>query len=102
MVGKLLSDEGIAVQPPLEQARRDDWLVLSIPAPGVRTAMSSEPRPTAEWFAGKARLRLGSEREMEMHFVSPLFEELGFLRGAGSRRVWLRDVGRRAAASRRS
>ncbi len=25
-----------------------------------------------------AELRLGSEREVEMHFVSPLFEQLGY------------------------
>src|SRR5437773_4796348 len=71
MVGKLLSDEGIVVQPALEQAGRDDWLVFSIPALGVRTPTPPEPRPTAEWFANKAGLRLGSEREVEMHFVSP-------------------------------
>jgi type I restriction and modification enzyme subunit R-like protein len=78
MVGKLLSDEGVVVQPPLEQAGRDDWLVFSMPALGVRTAAPPEPRPTAEWFAHKAGLRLGSEREVELHFVSPLFEQLGY------------------------
>ena len=74
MVGKLLSDEGIVVQPPLEQAGGDDWLVFSIPALGVKTVAPAEPRPTAVWFAGMAGLRLESEREAEMHFVSPLFE----------------------------
>ena len=78
MVGKLLSDEGVVVQPPLEQAGRDDWLVFSMPALGVRTAVPPEPRPTAEWFDHKAGLHLGSEREVEMHFVSPLFEQLGY------------------------
>ncbi len=78
MVGKLLSDEGIVVQPPLEQAGRDDWLVFSIPALGVRTAAPAERQPTAAWFADMAGLRLGSEREVEMHFVSPLFEQLGY------------------------
>lgn len=73
MVGKLLSDEGIVVQPALEQAGRDDWLVFSMPALGVRTGTPPEPQPTAEWFAYLAGLRMGSEREVEMHFVSPLF-----------------------------
>ena len=72
MVGKLLSDEGVVVQPPLEEAGRDDWLVFSIPAPGVRTATPAEPRPTPAWFADMAGLRLGSEREVEM------FEQLGY------------------------
>jgi hypothetical protein len=77
-VGRLLSDEGIVVQPALEQAGRDDWLVFSIPAPGVTSGAPPEPRPTAKWFAHLAELRLGSELEVEMHFVSPLFERLGY------------------------
>lgn len=78
LVSKLLADEGIVVQPPLEQAGRDDWLVLSMPTPIVTTGEHPEPRPTEEWFAHLAELELGSEREVEMHFVSPLFEELGY------------------------
>ena len=78
MVGKLLADEGVVVQPPLEQAGRDDWLIFSMPTLGVTTGTPPEPRPTAAWFADKAGLRLGSEREVEMHFVSPLFEQLGY------------------------
>src|SRR5579862_9107412 len=78
MVGRLLSDEGIVVQPSLEQAGRDDWLVFSIPTPGVTTGAAPEPRPTAEWFGHLAGLRLGSEREVEIHFMSPLFEQLGY------------------------
>jgi hypothetical protein len=31
-----------------------------------------------KWFADLAELRFGSEREVEMHFVSPLFEQLGY------------------------
>lgn len=78
MVGRLLSDEGIVVQPPLELAGRDDWLVLSMPTLPVATGRPPEPRPTAEWFAHLAGVRPGSEREVEMHFVSPLFEQLGY------------------------
>jgi hypothetical protein len=40
MVSRLLSGEGIVVQPALEQAGRDHWLVLSLPAPGVTTGLS--------------------------------------------------------------
>jgi hypothetical protein len=78
MVGKLLSDEGIVVQPPLDQAGRDDWLVFSTPTPGVTTGAAPDPQPTAGWFDHIAELQLGSEREVEMHFVSPLFEQLGY------------------------
>ncbi len=78
MVSRLLSGEGIVVQPPLEQAGRDDWLVFSMSAPGVTTGTPPEPRPTAKWFDDLAALRLDSEREVEIHFVSPLFEQLGY------------------------
>lgn len=78
MVSRLLSGDGIAVQPTLEQAGRDDWLVFSLPSLGVTTGAPPEPQPTAEWFAHLAGLRPGSEREVEMHFVSPLFEQLGY------------------------
>jgi hypothetical protein len=78
MVGRLLSDEGVVVQPVLEQAGRDDWLVFSMPAPGVRTGTPPEPQPTAKWFDHLAGLRLESEREVEIHFASPLFEQLGY------------------------
>jgi hypothetical protein len=40
MVSRLLSGEGIVVQPALEQAGRDHLLVLSLPAPGVTTGLS--------------------------------------------------------------
>jgi hypothetical protein len=78
MVGRLLSDEGIVVQPPLEQAGRDDWLVFSMPTLPTPTGGHPEPRPTAEWFAHLAGVQPGSEREVEMHVVSPLFEQLGY------------------------
>jgi hypothetical protein len=78
MVGGLLSAEGVVVQPPLEQAGRDDWLVFSMPELGVTTGTPPEPRPTAKWFDHLAGLRLDSEREVEIHFVSPLFEQLGY------------------------
>jgi hypothetical protein len=55
MVGRLLSGEGIVVQPALEQAGRDDWLVFSVPAPGVTTGAPPDPQPTTEWFAYQPR-----------------------------------------------
>jgi hypothetical protein len=78
MVARVLSDEGIVVQPPLEQAGRDDWLVLSMPTLPPAPGKHPEPRPTAQWFADLAEVRPESEREVEMHFVSPLFEQLDY------------------------
>ena len=40
---------------------------------------SPDPAPTAEWFAHMASVRTDTEREVEMHFASPLFREgLGY------------------------
>ncbi|MGO9080892.1 MAG: type I restriction enzyme HsdR N-terminal domain-containing protein [Streptosporangiaceae bacterium] len=78
MVGRLLADEGIVVQPALEEAGRDDWLILSMPTLPQLPEAHLEPAPSAEWFAYLEQVQLGSEREVEMHFVSPLFEKLGY------------------------
>lgn len=78
MVTGLLAGEGIVCQPSLEQAGRDDWLVLSIPTPPVTGGPAPEPRPSAQWFAHLEEVRPGSEREVEMHIISPLFEQLGY------------------------
>lgn len=78
MVGRLLANEGIAVRPSLEQAGRDDWLVFTMPAIGVTSEPEPERRPTEGWFEHIAQVQLWSEREVEMHFVAPLFEELGY------------------------
>jgi len=69
---------GVVVQPPLEQAGRDDWLVFSMLRAAARAGDRPEPRPAAEWFAHLAEVQPGSEREVEMHVVSPLFEQLGY------------------------
>lgn len=77
-VERLLKEAGIVVQPTLGDAGRDDWLVMSMPTlPEVREE-HREPRPPEEWFAHLEQVRLGSEREVEMHFASPLFRELGY------------------------
>ena len=49
-----------------------------MPPTELATGRPPEPRPTAERFARLARIRPGSEREVEMHVVSPLFEQLGY------------------------
>jgi hypothetical protein len=77
-VERLLREAGIVVQPALGEADRDDWLVLSMPTlPEVREE-HREPRPPEAWFAHLEQVRLGSEREVEMHFAAPLFQELGY------------------------
>lgn len=78
MVGKLLESEGVVVQPSLEEAGSGDWLLFSMPTlPNVRPE-HAEPRPSDAWFAHLEQLHPGSEREVEMHFASPLFQWLGY------------------------
>jgi hypothetical protein len=77
-VEKLLSEAGIVVQPPLVEAGRDDWLLMSMPTlPEVREE-HREPRPSDAWFTHLEEVRLNTEREVEMHFAAPLFRELGY------------------------
>lgn len=78
MVSKLLADEGIVVQPPLDGAGHDDWLVFSMPTLPEVTRQHAEPRPSDATFAYWEKLNPGSELEVEMHFAAPLFQALGY------------------------
>jgi hypothetical protein len=78
-VEQLLAEAGIEVRPSLEEAKRDDWLVMSMPVEVPVHETSPDPAPTPEWFAHMASVRTDTEREVEMHFASPLFREgLGY------------------------
>jgi hypothetical protein len=74
-IEQLMAEAGIEVRPPLANAGRDDWLVMSMPVPVPVVEASPDPAPTSEWFAHMASVRTDSEREVEMHFASPLFRE---------------------------
>jgi hypothetical protein len=78
-IEKLMAEAGIEVRPSLEEAERDDWLVMSIPVNVPVTESSPDPAPKPEWFAHMASVHTDSEREVEMHFASPLFRDgLGY------------------------
>jgi hypothetical protein len=62
----------------LEEASRNDWLIMSMPQVAEVSDVHPEPRPSAEWFAHMQALRPDTEREIEIHFASPLFRELGY------------------------
>jgi Type I restriction enzyme R protein N terminus (HSDR_N) len=78
LVTKHLTDQGIAVQPTLTEIDLDDWVLLSLPQLPPQRHDHPDPRPTAEFFDHLESVRLDSEREVEMHFASPLFRELGY------------------------
>jgi type I restriction and modification enzyme subunit R-like protein len=77
-IERLMADAGIVVRPSLAEAGRDDWLVMSIPAQTEVREAHPDPRPSAEWFQHMKSVRPDTEREVEMHFASPLFRELGY------------------------
>jgi hypothetical protein len=78
LVSRHLADQGVAVQPPLSELDLDDWVLLSLPQLPSQRDDHPDPRPTAKFFDYMTSVRLDSEREVEMHFVSPLFRELGY------------------------
>lgn len=78
LVARQLADQGIAAQPPLSELDLDDWIVLSLPQLPPERNDHPDPRPRPEFFDHLESVRLDSEREVEMHFVSPLFQELGY------------------------
>lgn len=78
LVASLLAEQGVAVQPQLEEAGLNDWIVLSLPQLPPQRDDHPEPRPRPEFFDHLESVQLDSEREVEMHFVSPLFHELGY------------------------
>lgn len=78
-IEQLMAEAGIEVRPSLAEAKRDDWLVMSMPVQVPVTEASPDPAPSAEWFAHMAAVRTDTEREVEMHSASPLFREgLGY------------------------
>ena len=74
-VEQLMAAAGIEVRPSLAEAGRDDWLVMSMPVTVSVTEASPDPPPTAEWFTHMESVRTDTEREVEMHFASPLFRD---------------------------
>jgi hypothetical protein len=78
LVGRLMSEQGIVVQPALEDAGGDDWLVMSMSAQAEVRKVYPDSWPPAEWFDHLQSVRPATEREVEMHFASPLFQGLGY------------------------
>jgi hypothetical protein len=70
-----MSEAGIEIRPSLEEAKRDDWLVMSMPVTVPVVEASPDPGPKPSWFEHMASVCTDTEREVEMHFASPLFRE---------------------------
>jgi Type I restriction enzyme R protein N terminus (HSDR_N) len=78
LVTNLLKEQGILPQPSLEDAGVGDWIMLSMPVITETPTKEPDPRPTDKWFRHLMTVDLGSEREVEVHFISPLFHKLDY------------------------
>jgi Type I restriction enzyme R protein N terminus (HSDR_N) len=78
IISRVLADQGVVVQPALSDAGSDDWLTLSLPELPPPRDDQPDPRPSREWFDHLMTVPLTTEREVEMHFASPLFHGLGY------------------------
>jgi len=74
-IEQLMAEAGIDIRPSLQEAKRDDWLVMSMPVTVPVMEVSPDPAPKPEWFEHMASVHTDTEREVEMHFASPLFRE---------------------------
>lgn len=78
-VHALLSDTGVAVAESLHDVAANDWLHLSLVGDEPKVVEHvPEQRPTPDLFEFLQTVRLDSEREVELHFASPLFHALGY------------------------
>lgn len=78
LVTRLLENRGIRAQPLVTEAGLHDWIVLSLPVIPIPDNSPPNPRPSDEWFEHLMSATLDSEREVEMHFASPLLHGVGY------------------------
>lgn len=75
-IEQLCSEGQIVVMPALSQVEADDWVRFGLADPPPLASTAETPQP--DFFDYLASLRLDSEREVELHFASPLFRHLGY------------------------
>lgn len=79
-----LNSIGILVSPDLTSCEREDWVTLSLMDPGVpiktdEAGLPATPDISQEsWFEDVQAKAFASEREVEIRFVVPLLEQLGY------------------------
>lgn len=70
------AEVGILTQSALSACDRDDWIILSVNQPG--TQHEPEPNPLDPWFDEIAKKEFATEKEVEIRFIVPLLERLGY------------------------
>ena len=77
-VEQLLSEQGVAFTPTLQDAQADDWIRLSLCDDQPMVTDQPAPAPSPGFLEYLQSLTLTTEREVELHFTSPLFDHLGY------------------------
>ena len=83
-IDQALSAAGVLVSPTLENVQRDEWVRLSVTDPALPLAdfaggESGRAEPVIDpWFTSIASKEFASEKEVEIRFVIPLLERLGY------------------------
>jgi hypothetical protein len=84
---KSLTESGILVSPSLVEVARDGWVVLSVTDPQLPVAFPKDHGDNAEnnqgltqdsWLDTISSKSFNSEKEVEIRFVLPLLERLGY------------------------
>lgn len=81
-----LMSSGVIMNPDIRTVGRDDWVRLSVSDPNIpvgdfssaSTVMGGEAQTTDPWLTGIAEKQFASEKEVEIRFVIPLLERLGY------------------------
>ncbi len=68
-----MAEAGIVVQPSLEDAGRNDWLVISMPAVAEVPESRPDPRPPAEWarWDSLTAILQAAETPLSQRFSAP-------------------------------
>ncbi len=83
-MAQALADAGILVSPALEAVQRDEWVRLSVTDPALPIAdFAGEDKEAGKveidpWLSTVALKEFASEKEVEIRFVIPLLERLGY------------------------
>jgi len=86
---KSLTDAGVLISPPLHEVERDAWVVLSVtdprlpvgdfaPEEQVDADGNKQAQASVPWLASISSKVFNSEKEVEIRFVLPLMELLGY------------------------
>jgi hypothetical protein len=87
-MNKSITEAGVFISPPLADAERDGWVVLSVIQPQIPVDFPLKEQVDAEgnkqgiapdaWLVTIALKSFNSEKEVEIRFVLPLIERLGY------------------------